>query len=182
MSNKVSLLGGALVAILGFFGLRRASETDPLPEGKVTIGTPRIVSSEPTIDAKELDALARTVWGEARGEGYDGMRAVAAVIMNRVKSPRFPNTVQGVVFKPRHFSMWNAGEPNGKLARKVTTDNLQFKQALVTAEDALTGKLGDPTGGADHYYADWLDKPPYWAADATVSAHIGTHIFLTGVK
>lgn len=180
MSNKATLAGGLIAAILGFLGLRRTPETDPLPEGKVTVGTPRIVSSTPAFNAKDHDALARTVWGEARGEGYDGMRAVAAVIMNRVKSPRYPNNAREVCFQPWQFSVWNKDEPNGPKARAVTDKDLQFKQALVIAEDALTGQLKDLTGGATHYHATYVE--PFWAKHGTVSARIGQHIFYTGVK
>lgn len=109
--------------------------------------------AQPTVDPVEKDWLARTIWGEARGDGAAGMRAVAAVIMNRVASRRYPNTVQGVVLQPWQFSMWIAGEPNGAAARAVTDADRNFRTALGIAEDALTGRLSDPTDGATLYYA-----------------------------
>jgi spore germination cell wall hydrolase CwlJ-like protein len=188
--SKAFAAGGLLALIFGFFGFRQKpaaaslpADTGPVPGGTVSIDTPRIVgmgSAEP--DQAELTALARTIWGEARGEGGAGRRAVAAVIMNRVRSGRYPNTVQGVVFQPWQFSMWNAGDPNGAQARAVTASDALYAEALRIARQALAGELTDPTGGALHYYASWLPQKPYWAAGAYESARIGNHIFLTGVS
>lgn len=127
----------------------------------------------------EVDALARTIWGEARGEGQTGMEAVASVIMNRVRSARFPNTVQGVVYQPYQFSMWNAGDPNGAQARAVTSADPNFALALQIAQAAYEGRLADPTGGALHYAISTLT--PAWASAATGSVTIGHHTFYTGV-
>lgn len=125
-------------------------------------------------------ALARTIWGEARGEGYAGMQAVANVIMNRVYSSRFPNTVEGVCYQPNQFSMWNAGDPNGAKAMAATQADQNFANALDIATKAVAGRLPDLTGGALHYYANSI-AAPYWVAYATGQVQIGNHIFVQGV-
>lgn len=136
----------------------------------------------PAVDPVEKDWLARTIWGEGRGEGASGMRAIAAVIMNRVAHRRYPSTVQGVVRQPQHFSMWNAGEPNGIAASAVTDADAAFRTALQIADDALSGRLVDPTGGATMYYSPSAMVPkgsvPGWNFNVLrQSATIGKHVF-----
>lgn len=126
--------------------------------------------------ASELDILARTIWGEARGEGASGMAAVAAVIMNRVRSPAWPNTIRGVVLQPWQFSMWNKGDPNGAQAMAVTEADPAFRTALAVAVAAMGG--ADPTGGANHYHADSV--VPKWASAMQKVGAIGNHIFYRG--
>ena len=128
----------------------------------------------------DADVLAKTLWGEARGEGLAGMQAVAAVIVNRVKSRRYPNTVKGVCLQPWQFSMWNPDDHNGEAAMKMRRgDSTVYDRCLDVAADAIAGRVADPTGGALHYAVTGLN--PYWAKDATVSAQIGRHTFYTGV-
>ncbi|MFN4231351.1 cell wall hydrolase [Parvibaculum sp.] len=124
----------------------------------------------PAVDPVEKDWLARTIWGEARGESAAGKRAVAAVIMNRVASRRYPNSVQGVVTQHTYvkalgrdiyqFSMWDPLDHNSALARSVTDRDAQFRTCLEIAEEALSGRLSDPTGGATMYYAPAAMYPP----------------------
>ncbi|MBX3487852.1 cell wall hydrolase [Parvibaculum sp.] len=177
-------------------GFENPFGTDPFGLGQSAPYTSDFVNSffgigggqaaAPAVDPVEKDWLARTLWGEARGEGKAGQRAVAAVIMNRVASRRYPGTVQGVVRAPYQFSMWNAGEPNGTAARAVTEADAQFRSCLDVAEEALTGHLADPTGGALHYYSPTAMVPPgsvpSWAKPpAKLSAIVGRHHFWIGV-
>jgi|GEM_PF-1301260 N-acetylmuramoyl-L-alanine amidase len=128
----------------------------------------------------DLDVLAKTLWGEARGEGLAGMNAVAAVIVNRVKSRRYPSTVKGVCLQPWQFSMWNEDDPNGEHAMSMRPgDSASYDQCLAVARAAIAGRVADPTGGALHYAVSGLN--PYWAADAKISAQIGRHTFYVGV-
>lgn len=112
----------------------------------------------------EVMLLARLVYAEAAGEPYTGKVAVAAVVLNRVRSPLFPDTIAGVIYEPWQFScvgnwMFNS-YPSGS--------------AIQAALDALNG--WDPTGGALYYFNynqvwnPWLWSRPY----ATV---IGQHWF-----
>lgn len=123
-----------------------------------------------------VDVLARTIWGEARGEGLAGMRAVAAVIMNRVQQGGWwGNTVEEVCKKPYQFSCWNPGDPNLHKVQTVTLDNPQFKLAYQVAQQAISGQLNDETGGATHYHTTAITAN--WADSLTQTGTIGSHIF-----
>ena len=112
----------------------------------------------------EAYTLAQCIHGEARGEPYVGQVAVGAVIMNRVRSPLFPNTIAGVIFQPQAFTAVDDGQmfqPPGDTAMKA-------------AQDALNG--WDPSGGAIYYYnpAKTTNK---WIWSRPVIKVIGKHYF-----
>lgn len=120
--------------------------------------------------------MARTMWGEARGDGENGLRAVAHVIQNRVESSIFPRTVKGVVYQPWQFSVWNDNDPNNSKARDLEPgDDDVFDQALAIARKVLAGELTDITLGADHYHAKYVK--PSWANPNRKTVEIGGHIF-----
>ncbi len=123
-----------------------------------------------------IDVLARTLWGEARGEGSAGMQAVANVVMNRVACGGWwGDTVIAVCQKPYQFSCWNKGDPNYHKVLNVDADDLYFATALRVARRAVFGTLADITNGADHYHAAGIS--PYWARGEKPVAVIGHHIF-----
>jgi spore germination cell wall hydrolase CwlJ-like protein len=125
----------------------------------------------------ELDVVARTIWGEASGEGMEGMAAVANVIANRVARPRWwGKGWVGVCQKKYQFSCWLVGDPVRKKMLTVTTTNMRFRDALILARAAIAGELGDRTRGADHYYADYIATPK-WAQGQTPTVVIGRHRF-----
>lgn len=127
-------------------------------------------------DNNEIDLLARTIWGEARGEGQTGMQAVANVIMNRVKKGGWWGaTVQDVVLKKYQFSTWNEGDPNREKALSVTIADPNFWTAKKIAALAYNGRLDDITGGATNYHA--RSVLPTWSMKMTKTATIGNHIF-----
>lgn len=127
-------------------------------------------------DNNEIDLLARTIWGEARGEGQTGMQACANVIMNRVKKGGwYGTTVQDVVLKKWQFSTWNENDPNRQKALNVTTADPQFWTAKKIAALAYNGQLDDITGGATNYHAKSVS--PAWASSMKKTATIGQHIF-----
>src|SRR5688500_14939750 len=101
----------------------------------------------------EIDVLARTLWGEARGEGSGGMQAVAGVVLNRLAVSRrkgklwWGNDVIGICQKPYQFSCWNKNDPNFGKASGVDARNIHFAVALRIARGAVEGRLGDMTGG-----------------------------------
>ena len=108
--------------------------------------------------------LARVVYGEARGESYKGQVAVAAVVLNRVKSSEFPNTIAKVVYQPKAFTIVEDGQIN------LTPD----ETALRAAKDAMNGY--DPTGGAVFYYnPDKTSDKFMWSRP--VITVIGNHRF-----
>lgn len=129
----------------------------------------------------EADVFARTIWGEARGEGVKGMEAVAAVILNRVAVAEekgsfwWGNNVIQVCQKPYQFSCWNRSDPNFKKLQSVDEKDLHFATALRIARRALCGCIKDHTDGATHYHT--RDILPYWAKGEEPLCEIGHHIF-----
>ena len=129
----------------------------------------------------EIDTLARTLWGEARGEGDLGMEAVANVIRNRVKVAQdhgtywWGNNIIQVCQKPYQFSCWNRSDPSFQKLQAVDAKNLYFATALRIARRAVIDRLEDHTNGATHYHADYVS--PYWAKGETPTVIIGHHIF-----
>ena len=122
----------------------------------------------------QADYMARTIYGEARGEGVRGMQAVANVIMNRVRAGGwYGASVKDVVLKPYQFSCWNENDPNRKIILNATAEQLATARSI--ADKAIAGELPDITGGATNYHAKSVN--PYWAASMTKTATIGNHIF-----
>jgi spore germination cell wall hydrolase CwlJ-like protein len=122
----------------------------------------------------ELDCLAKTIYFEARGESDRGQRAVAAVVLNRVRSPRFPDTVcevvkqGGTASRNCQFSWWCDGrsdEPKDKAA---------WDKALAIARDMLNG-AADPTGGALYFHRAGIR--PGWHGELKRLAQIGAHVY-----
>lgn len=108
--------------------------------------------------------LAQCINGEARGESYKGQVAVGAVILNRVKSSKFPNTIAGVIYQRGAFDAVSDGQIN-----QTPSDS-----CLKAARDAMNGY--DPTGGCLYYYnpATTTNK---WMLSKPVSLRIGNHVF-----
>lgn len=90
----------------------------------------------------DVQLIARAINGEARGEPYEGQVAVGAVILNRVKSSKFPNTISGVIYEPGAFTAVADGQINVPISEGSTV--------VKAARDALNG--WDPTGGAIYYF------------------------------
>lgn len=158
-----------------------------LPErgGKVaTHSAPAAVSSPSTAvqPGDAVDVLARTLWGEARGEGPKGMEAVACVVMNRVKraASHFGTSVKDCCQKPFQFSCWNERDPNRARLLAVTTADTNFAQALAIAARAVGGALADVTAGATHYHTRAVR--PDWAAGKTPCFELGSHLFYNDVR
>lgn len=112
----------------------------------------------------ETYILARLVHGEARGEPYVGKVAVAAVVLNRVKSPSFPNTISGVIYQAGAFDAVADGQIN------LTPDN----DSIRAARDALNG--WDPSGGCLYYYNPGTATNG-WIWTRQVQLSIGKHNF-----
>lgn len=127
------------------------------------------------------DVLARTVWGEARGEGVPGMQAVANVVMNRVRIAQgkgrfwWGNDVVGVCQKAYQFSCWNKDDANFSKLQAADQGDLVFASAMRLAFRAVIGQLADLTGGATHYHA--VGIMPHWAKGQVPTATIGRHVF-----
>jgi N-acetylmuramoyl-L-alanine amidase len=114
--------------------------------------------------SNDIQLMANAVYGEARGEPYTGQVAVAAVILNRVNSASFPNTVSGVIFEPGAFTAVADGQI-------WLTPNEQAKKAVL---DAINGI--DPTGEA-LYYFNPATATSKWIWSRPQIKRIGKHIF-----
>ena len=121
-------------------------------------------SSSSRGSSSDLNLLARVVHGEARGEPYKGKVAVAAVVLNRVESSSFPNTIAGVVYQSGAFSAVKDGQIN------LTPDS----ESIRAAQDAMNG--WDPTGGCLYYYNP-NTATDSWIRTRTVKTVIGRHYF-----
>ena len=139
-----------------------------------------------TITEKDRDILARTLWGEARGESLAGQIAVAWTIRNRVNDGKdkswWGEGYAGVCKKPYQFSCWNRNDPNyAYLSGAKPIPFREFAQAQIAADQVMAGKVPDPTGGATHYYATTMPKAPVWAAKAKQTLKLGGHVFFKEV-
>ncbi len=121
-------------------------------------------SSTSSSNSSNVDLLSRLVYAEARGEPYKGQVAVAAVVLNRVASSSFPNTISGVIYQSGAFDVVADGQIN--LSADAT--------AKKAAQDALNG--WDPTSGCIYYFnpktatSSWI-----WSRPQVLT--IGNHIF-----
>ncbi len=147
----------------------------------VSKGTKDSKSMQDFYDDISVDTLARTLWGEARGEGAEGMVAVALVILNRVKVAEhkgkfwWGNNIIQVCQKPYQFSCWNRSDPNFRKLQSVGVEDLYFATAKRIAARAVIGALDDITKGATHYHASNIT--PYWAKGKSPITVIGAHKF-----
>lgn len=128
-------------------------------------------------DDKEraLTCLAQAVYYEAGGEGADGGRAVAQVVLNRVRHPGYPTSICGVVYQgsDRPTGCQFTFTCNGSLLR--TPEPSLWTRSRKIAEEALSGKVFAPIGHATSYHADYV--LPYWADSLDKMVQIGRHIF-----
>lgn len=121
-------------------------------------------SSSSSNNSSNVNLLAKAIYGEARGEPYTGQVAVGAVIMNRVKSSKFPNTIAGVIYQSGAFDAVSDGQIN------LTPDSTAKK----AAQDALNG--WDPSYGAIYYFNPSTATNKWiWSRPLTVT--IGKHRF-----
>lgn len=134
----------------------------------IFVGQKLLVAGAPVVANKatpqEVELLARAVYSEARGEPFMGQVAVAAVILNRVQSPDFPNTIAGVIYQPWAITAVQDGQfwltPN--------------QAAYTAAEQALQGV--DPTMGALYYYNP-ITATNQWIRSRQILTGIGNHVF-----
>ena len=130
----------------------------------VSLSGGSVAAASSSVISADHRLLAKLVYAEARGESYKGQVAVAAVVLNRVKSASFPNTISGVIYQSGAFSCVSNGSIN------KAPDSTAVRAAL----DALNG--WDPTGGCLYYYNPRAtgDK---WIRTRTVKTVIGNHMF-----
>ena len=125
--------------------------------------------------SQALECLASAVYYEAGNEGPDGERAVAQVVLNRVRHPAFPASVCAVVYQgsTRPTGCQFTFTCDGSLTRRPDAEG--WKLAYRVAQAALSGAVYAPVGLATHYHADYV--VPYWASSLAKNAIVGAHIF-----
>ncbi|HEX8526404.1 cell wall hydrolase [Allosphingosinicella sp.] len=124
---------------------------------------------------RSLQCLTEAVYYESATEPLDGQRAVAQVILNRLRHPAYPNTVCGVVYQghERRTGCQFTFTCDGSLGRAPMP--ALWARAREVAQEALAGSVYRPVGWATHYHANYV--VPYWASSLVKSANIGAHIF-----
>ena len=142
----------------------------------------RVILSSAWIDAqptakgdKHWKCLTEALYFEARGESIQGQFAVAEVILNRVKSARFPDNICAVINQGtgKRFQCQFTYTCDG--LSEHMADKAARRQVGKVARAALDGKAPKLTDGATHYHATWVR--PRWSRTYTRTAHIGVHIF-----
>jgi hypothetical protein len=125
--------------------------------------------------ATALDCLTSAIYYEAASESDDGQRAVAQVILNRVRHPVYPASVCGVVYQgsERTTGCQFTFTCDGSLRRTPSVQG--WNRARRIAAAALSGSIFAPVGNATHYHANWV--VPYWAKTLDKTIAIGAHIF-----
>jgi spore germination cell wall hydrolase CwlJ-like protein len=125
--------------------------------------------------ARALDCLTAAVYYEAAIESNAGQRAVAQVVLNRVRHPAYPKSVCGVVFQGSERSTGCQFTFTCDGALRRTPSAAGWTRARMVADEALAGKVFAPVGWATHYHTNWV--VPYWSSSLVKSAIVGTHIF-----
>ena len=148
----------------------------PLAGGPNPAATPFILGkSSVETRARALECLTSAIYYEAAQEPTDGQRAVAQVVINRVRHPAFPNSICGVVYEgsTRATGCQFTFTCDGSMAYAPVPS--LWNRARKVAEAALNGSVYAPVGYATHYHADYV--VPYWASSLTKSLVAGAHIF-----
>ena len=162
------IYGSKTTEAVKYFKRKNGLKVDGIA-GEKTLKALGINSTNSTTSANSnndsnLNLLSRLIYGEARGEPYIGQVAVGAVVLNRVKSSSFPNTIAGVIYQNGAFDVVSDGQIN-------LTQNSTAKKA---AQDALNG--WDPSYGAIYYFNPNTAKNKWiWSRPMTVT--IGKHRF-----
>ena len=169
--NVDGIYGNQTVSAVKYFQRKNGLKVDGIA-GKQTLEAMGIFnsngnsssSSNNSNNSNNLNLLARVIYGEARGEPYNGQVAVGAVVLNRVKSSSFPNTISGVIYQSGAFDAVKDGQIN-------LTPNSTAKKA---AQDALNG--WDPSLGAIYYFNPKTATNKWiWSRPMTIT--IGRHRF-----
>lgn len=151
-------------------------------------GAPLAAAEAASAEVDVVDAhwMALTMWGEARGQGEEAMRAVGHVIDNRRRLGRHGDFATDTVSEAWQFSCWNAGDPNREAIRDIdalpagSREYRLWRAARRIAGEILAGRSQDPTGGALFYHADYVT--PRWSRGLEPVASIGGHLFFLAAR
>ena len=147
----------------------------PIAQGPNPSAKPFVFTGDKAARAQALECLASAVYYEAGSQDDDGERAVAQVVLNRVRHPAFPASVCGVVYQgsTRPTGCQFTFTCDGSMYRQPDAEG--WKRAYRIAEAALNGYVYQPVGYATHYHANYV--VPYWASTLAKNAIVGAHIF-----
>jgi spore germination cell wall hydrolase CwlJ-like protein len=147
----------------------------PVVDGSNPAAAPFRLAGGPADRARSLDCLTAAIYYEAATEPTEGQRAVAQVILNRVRHPAYPHSICGVVFEGarRATGCQFSFACDGSLRRAPMAGH--WERARAVAEAALNGHVYAPVGWALNYHANYV--VPYWSSSLVKSANVGLHIF-----
>lgn len=127
---------------------------------------------------KDIDLIARTIYGEARGEkSFNSLKAIGHVILNRTRDhKKWPSTIEDVILQKGQFSCWNQTDPNFYKIQSVSFNNKLFLKCFKAALHSYFAQ-DDVTKGANHYHA--REVSPWWAKkkNMVLVAQMDRHIF-----
>jgi spore germination cell wall hydrolase CwlJ-like protein len=147
----------------------------PVAVGANPVAAPFVFKGNAAARGQALNCLASAVYYEAGNQDENGERAVAQVVLNRVRHPAFPGSVCGVVYEgsTRPTGCQFTFTCDGSLNRHPDADG--WRRAMQVATEALSGSVYAPVGWATHYHADYV--VPYWASTMAKNAVVGAHLF-----
>jgi len=141
---------------------------------QAVVATQITTASVPPEDIDRVTCLAQNMWFEARGSSVDDQLAVAHVVLNRVADARYPDDVCEVVWQPKQFS-WTHDGHSDRIRFANPIDRRVWKELVQVSMAAMAGRLPDPTGGATHYHADYVN--PAWAGRMDLLIRIDDHLY-----
>lgn len=190
---KYVVLGTAIFTIgVSFFNKNAPTDwTEGYQVSKLDVSFPDITPTINYIDHNQVTCLAKNMYFEARSEGIAGLVATTQVVLNRVTSEQYPNTVCGVIEQAK-ISQWWLKEKGIKKPIKnkcqfswfcdgysdEPKDEKTYNELYILAEEFVAGKykrMIDITDGALWYHADYVH--PRWANHKEVTTKVGRHIF-----
>lgn len=130
----------------------------------------------------DLDILSRTIYGEARGEPFEGKVAVGRVIINRSNSNKWFGgaTIARTCQMPWQFSCWNPNDPNRAKLLAVSKDKPSMQNCIRAAEAAERGEGPEWLVGCTHYHTTAI--APKWAKNQKPVGQIGAHLFYRNIN
>ncbi len=162
------------LAALSTDDARRFNAAIPFSTAPNPAARPLILDAGADDFGRAVDCLAAATWYEA-GDDPVGQRAVAQVVLNRMRHPAFPKSVCGVVFQgqERRTGCQFTFTCDGALRR--TPSPAAWGRAQTIARQALTGSVYAKVGHSTHYHTDWV--VPYWSSSLDKVAEVNTHLF-----
>lgn len=125
----------------------------------------------------DYEILAKTIFGEARGESFAGQVAIACVVINRWKAHKWfsGKSIASTCLKPYQFSCWNKSDPNSQILAKLPYTT--YSKYFPAIKEAINN---DITVGATHYHVRGLN--PAWAKNHKPCKQIGAHLFYNDIE